>query len=249
VTSASVVVSNLSKSYRRYHPGRPTSIQEVLARGLDRIRPIERFWSLRDVSFTVGAGRAVGIIGANGSGKSTLLRLVGGVGRADVGTVSVRGRIGTLLDLGSGFHPDLTGRENAMMAGVLNGLTRQQVRDRFHEVVAFAEVEKFIDSPLRTYSTGMQMRLAFSTAIHADPEVLLIDEVLSVGDTAFQRKCLERINHFKAAGCSILLVSHESSTVQEMCDEAIWLHEGRLMAHATAPEAVAQYLDFINRRT
>jgi lipopolysaccharide transport system ATP-binding protein len=219
-----------------------------VARGLNGLRPVDRFWGLRDVSFTVGAGRTCGIIGTNGSGKSTLLRLIGGVGRADVGTVHVRGRIGALLDLGSGFHPDLTGRENAIVAGVLNGLTRQQVLQRLDSIVAFAEVEEFIDSPIRTYSTGMQMRLAFATAVHAEPDVLLIDEVLSVGDTSFQRKCLERIARFKASGCSILLVSHESGTVQEMCDECLWLDHGRLMAHGQADEVVRQYLAHISKQ-
>lgn len=249
MTSPAVVVTNLSKTFRRYHPGRPRSIQELVARGLNRLGAVEHFWGLREVSFTVPAGRTVGIIGTNGSGKSTLLRLIGGVGRPDVGKVQVNGRIGALLDLGAGFHPDLTGRENTLVAGILNGLTRRQVLERFDEIVAFAEVEAFIDSPFRTYSTGMQLRLAFSTAIHAEPEVLLIDEVLSVGDTAFQRKCLERIEKFKAAGCSILFVSHESSVVQSMCDDALWLDAGRLKAHDRAPEVVRQYLAHIEKRS
>lgn len=245
MSDQAIVVKNLSKSFRRYHPGRPRSIQEVFARGLNRLGAVERFWGLRDISFSVGQGRSVGIIGANGSGKSTLLRLVGGVGRPDLGTVRVNGRIGALLDLGLGFHPDLTGRENAIVTGILNGLTRQQVLDRFDSIVDFAEIGEFIDSPLRTYSTGMRLRLAFATAVHADPEVLLIDEVLAVGDTAFQRKCLDRMAEFKAQGCAILLVSHESSTVEEMCDEAVWLDHGRLMAYAPAAETVRQYLEFM----
>jgi lipopolysaccharide transport system ATP-binding protein len=246
--SAAIVVSHVSKTFRRYHPERPRTIQEVLARGLRRLRTADRFWGLRDVSFEVPAGRTVGIIGTNGSGKSTLLRLVGGVGKVDEGQIQVRGRIGALLDLGSGFHPDLTGRENAIVSGVLAGLTRREVLARLDSIVAFAEVEKFIDNPMRTYSTGMQMRLAFATAVHIDPEVLLIDEVLSVGDTAFQRKCLQRIEQFKANGCSILLVSHESSVVQDLCDEALWINQGRLMAHDRAADVVGQYLDFISER-
>src|SRR4029453_7945518 len=139
------------------------------------------------------------------------------------------GRIGALLDLGAGFHPDLTGRENTILAGLLNGLTRREVLARFDAIVAFAEVEKVIDSPVRTYRTGMQRPLAFATAVHTEPEILLIDEVLSVGDLAFQHKCLNRIGQFRRSGCSILLVSHESSVIQEMCDEALWLNKGRLM--------------------
>ena len=241
-----IVVRQLSKTFRQYHPHRPWTFQEVLARGLRRMAPVERFWGLRDVSFRVPAGRMVGIIGANGSGKSTLLRLVGGVGRPDSGTVAVQGRIGALLDLGSDFHPDLTGRENTFVAGVLSGLTRRQVRERFDSIVAFAEVENFIDNPIRTYSTGMQMRLAFSTAVHTDPDVLLIDEILSVGDIAFQRKCLDRIAEFKASGCAILLVSHEGSVIQEMCDEAIWLNFGHLMAQGPPADVVGRYVAYMN---
>ncbi len=212
-----------------------------MAKGLRRMRSVERFWGLRDVSFTVGAGKTVGIIGSNGSGKSTLLRLIGGVGKPDTGRIDVQGRIGALLDLGAGFHPDLTGRENAVLAGILNGLTRRQVMDRFDSIVAFAEVEEALDNPIRTYSSGMQLRLAFAVAVHTEPDILLIDEVLSVGDMAFQRKCLDRIAQFKASGCSILLVSHVGSTVQDLCDEAVWLNGGRLMAQGLADDVVRQY--------
>lgn len=241
MTSA-IVVSNLSKQFRRYHPNRAWTVQEAVAQGFHRRSPAERFWGLREVSFTVPAGRTVGIVGANGSGKSTLLRLIGGVGRADTGRVDVYGRIGALLDLGAGFHADLTGRENAIVSGILNGLTRRQVLERLDDIVTFAEVGNFIDNPMRTYSTGMQMRLAFAVAVHADPDILLIDEVLSVGDVAFQRKCLDRIAQFKAAGCSIVFVSHDSVTVQELCDDALWLKGGRLMGHGAPGRIVAEYL-------
>ena len=243
-----VVVQNVSKSFRRYHPNRPWTVQETLVRGLRRMAAVERFWALRDVTFQVAAGCTTGIVGANGSGKSTLLRLIGGVGRPDTGSLDVRGRLGALLDLGVGFHADLTGRENTILSGILNGLTRRQVLERFDEIVAFAEVEKFIDNPMRTYSTGMQMRLAFSTAVHADPEILLIDEVLSVGDIAFQRKCLDRIAQFKAAGCSILLVSHEASVVQDLCDDALWLNAGHLMAHGSTRDVLREYLSHMANR-
>lgn len=236
-----VVVSNVGKTFRRYRADRPATIQETVARGLRRMSSNERFWGLRDISFTVGAGKTVGIVGANGSGKSTLLRLIGGVGRPDTGRIDVRGRTGALLDLGAGFHPDLTGRENAVLAGILNGLTRRQVNKRLDEIVAFAEVEDALDSPIRTYSSGMQMRLAFSVAAHTDPEILLVDEVLSVGDMSFQRKCLDRIARIKASGCSILLVSHAGATVQDMCDEALWLNQGRLMAQGDVADVVRQY--------
>lgn len=239
--SVAIEVTGVSKSFRRYRPDRPYTLQEVLARGVRGFRGMERFWALRDVSFSVPRGRAVGIIGTNGSGKSTLLRLVGGIGRPDHGRIAVEGRIGTLLDLGSGFHPDLSGRENVIIGGVLAGLTRQEVLRRFDEIVEFSGVRDFIDNPVRTYSSGMHMRLAFSTAAHTNPELLVIDEVLAVGDAAFQRKCLARIREFKAAGCSILLVSHGLAAVQSLCDELIWMNNGRLMAHGPIPEVVQQY--------
>ncbi|MGE0815633.1 MAG: ABC transporter ATP-binding protein [Vicinamibacterales bacterium] len=245
--TTAIEVSGVSKSFRRYRADRPHTLQEVLAKGLSGVRSREHFWALRDVSFRVGRGRAVGVIGTNGSGKSTLLRLVGGIGRADAGRIAVAGRIGVLLDLGSGFHGDLTGRENAIAGGVLNGLTRAEVLRRLDDIINFADIRPFIDNPMRTYSSGMQMRLAFSTAIHTDPEVLLIDEVLAVGDGAFQRKCLARISRFKERGVSLLLVSHGMGNVQEMCDEVMWLNGGQLMAHGPVADVVREYTLFLRR--
>ena len=237
-----ILVTNVGKSYRRYHLGRASTIQEAVARGLRGIHSVERFWGLRDVSFRVDAGQAVGLIGANGSGKSTLLRLIGRVGRPDTGRIEVTGRIGALLDLGAGFHPDLTGWENAILGGIINGLTRKQVFARLDSIVSFAEVAEAMDNPIRTFSSGMQMRLAFSLAVHTEPSVLLIDEVLSVGDTSFQQKCLERIHEIRASGCSILLVSHDPTTIEEFCDEAIWLNEGRLAGSGKAPNVLRDYV-------
>ncbi len=240
MTSA-IEISNVSKSFRRYLPDRPFTLQEVLARGFGGLKASERFWALRDVSVSVRRGKATGIIGTNGSGKSTLLRLVGGIGTVDRGHIHVAGRIGALLDLGSGINPDLTGRENVIVAGVLSGLTRREVLRRFDDIVAFAELEKFIDNPMRTYSSGMQMRLAFAINVHTDPDVLLIDEVLAVGDASFQHKCLERIKQFKANGCSLLLVSHGLTIVQQLCDDVVWLNKGQLMAHGAVNEVAKQY--------
>jgi lipopolysaccharide transport system ATP-binding protein len=236
-----IEVANVSKSFRRFRPDRPFMLQEVLAKGFKGLRATERFWALKDVSFEVGRGKAVGIIGTNGSGKSTLLRLVGGIGRADSGRIAVAGRIGTLLDLGSGFHPDLSGRENVIMGGVLAGLTRQEVLRRFDTIVDFSGVGDFIDNQVRTYSSGMHMRLAFATAVHTNPDVLIIDEVLAVGDAAFQAKCLARITEFKDRGCSILLVSHGLPTVTRLCDEVLWMNDGVLMAQGPVWDVVRQY--------
>lgn len=237
-----VSIENLSKSFRGYHDNRPATFKDALLHGIRQLGPRERFWALTDVSFKVKPGRMVGVIGPNGAGKSTLLRLMGGVGRPDSGRVAVEGRIGALLDLGTGFHPDFTGRENIFISGVISGLTRAEVAQRFDSIVAFAELEQFIDSPLRTYSTGMQMRLAFAVAAHIDPDILLIDEVLAVGDMAFQQKCLDRIARFKEDGRTIILVSHDVSSVQELCDDVLWLRRGRLAAYGPAETVVEQYV-------
>lgn len=237
-----ITVQGLSKQFRRYHQDRPMTFQEAFLRGLRRLAPAERFWALRDINFSIAPGRMVGVIGSNGAGKSTLLRLIGGVGRPDRGRVNVRGRIGALLDLGTDFHPDLTGRENVYVSGVIAGLTRREVEDRFDSIVSFAGLEEFIDNQLRTYSTGMRMRLAFAVAAHIEPDILLVDEVLAVGDIAFQQKCLGRIAQFKAEGCTIFLVSHDASSVRQLCDEVIWLREGQLVAHGPAEVVVDQYV-------
>jgi lipopolysaccharide transport system ATP-binding protein len=243
------MVKELGKRYHRYHADKPTTLQEAVVRGLRGLTAAEEFWALRQVNFSIPQGRMVGVIGANGAGKSTLLRLIGGVGRPDEGVVKIQGRIGALLDLGAGFHPDLTGRENVFVTGVIAGLTRREVAQRFEAFVDFSELEAFIDNPLRTYSTGMKMRLAFAVSAHIQPEILLIDEVLAVGDIAFQQKCLERIEQFKKAGCTILLVSHDSASVRQLCDEALWLNSGRLLAYGPAELVVDQYVSDIMSET
>jgi len=244
-----IVVENLGKRFRRFHAQRPNTLKEALLHGRRRMKPTNYFWALRDVSFRIAPGRMVGMVGPNGAGKSTLLRLIGGVGRPDEGRAVARGRIGALLDLGAGFHPDLTGRENVFINGVISGLTRDEVARRFDAIVDFAELEEFIDHPLRTYSTGMRMRLGFAVAVHTDPEILLIDEILAVGDLAFQRKCLERIDRFKAGGCTILLVSHDASSIEQLCDEAVWLRQGRLMAYGPAQVVARQYAEEMSAET
>jgi lipopolysaccharide transport system ATP-binding protein len=236
-----ITVHGLGKRFRRY-TDQPATLKELLLRGWRGRRPAEWFWGLRDVSFSVAPGRMVGVVGANGAGKSTLLRLIGGVGLPDEGSVKTTGRIGALLDLGAGFHPDLTGRENVFITGVIAGLTQREIVRRFDEIVAFAELEAFIDSPLRTYSSGMQMRLAFAVAAHTEPDILLIDEVLAVGDLAFQRKCIQRIAQFKSDGCTIVLVSHDPGQIRRLC-------AGRLVAHGTADVIVEQYVAEMSAET
>jgi lipopolysaccharide transport system ATP-binding protein len=213
----------------------------MLVRGLPGLRPERVFWGLRGIDFRIAPGQIVGVIGENGAGKSTLLQLLGGVGRPDEGRIEVNGRIGGFLDLKAGLRPDLTGRENIYISGVISGLTRREVNERFDAIVDFAEIGEFIESPLRTYSTGMQMRLAFAVAAHTSPDILLIDEVLAVGDEAFRRKCFDRLERFKEEGVTIVIVSHQVNQVRELCDEVLWLHNGHLVAHGDPEMVVGQY--------
>jgi lipopolysaccharide transport system ATP-binding protein len=238
-----IVVEHLGKSFWRFHADRPRTLQEAVLAGMRRMRRTERVQALHDVTFRIADGEMVGVIGQNGAGKSTLLRLVGGIGKPDEGRIQLHGRIGALLSLGAGFHDDLTGRENTFINGVISGLTVAEVKKHFDSIVSFAELEDAIDSPLRTYSSGMQMRLGFAIATHIDPEILLIDEVLAVGDVVFQEKCIRRIREFKERRCTVLIVSHDSAFVREHCDTALWLHRGRVMGHGPADAVVHQYLE------
>jgi lipopolysaccharide transport system ATP-binding protein len=231
--TAAISVRGLSKLFRVHHAQRPRTMHEALSHGFGRLAPGVTFWGLRDVTLDVPRGSAVGLIGDNGAGKSTLLRLLGKVGRPDMGTIAVRGRVGALLDLGAGFHGDLTGRENVMLGAVINGLSRKEVRREFDAIVAFAGLEASIDNPLRTFSTGMRMRLAFAVATVVEPEILLVDEILGVGDIAFQHKCALRIQELRARGSTLVVCSHQGDTIREICDTAVWLDRG--VVHQTGP--------------
>jgi ABC-type polysaccharide/polyol phosphate transport system ATPase subunit len=201
----------------------------------------QEVWALRDVTFHVEPGEALGLVGRNGSGKSTLLRIVAGIIRPTSGRVAAGGRIGSLLELGAGFHPDFTGRENVFLNGSIQGLKRAQIRERFDEIVAFAELEHAIDRPVRTYSSGMYMRLGFAIAAFLDADVLLLDEVFAVGDEAFQRKCFGRIFEFKQRGGTIVFVSHDAAAVERLCERAVLLQEGRVAYDGPAHEAIVRY--------
>ena len=241
--SAAIEFDGVSKKFILHHE-RARSFQELVV-GLFRRnnRSREEFWALRDVSFAVEQGETVGIIGPNGAGKSTLLKLAARVIEPTSGRIAVRGRIGALLELGAGFHPDLTGRENIYLNGSILGLSRAEIRRRLDDIIGFAELERFIDVPVKHYSSGMFVRLGFSVAIHTDPEILLVDEVLAVGDQAFQRKCLERIDDLRRQGVTVLFVSHSADVVRTLCDRAIWLHEGRVVADDAAEAVVRRYLE------
>jgi ABC-type polysaccharide/polyol phosphate transport system ATPase subunit len=198
-------------------------------------------WALRDVSVAVESGEAVGLVGRNGSGKSTLLRLIAGIIEPTSGSVAVGGRVGSLLELGAGFHPDFSGRENVFLNGSIHGLKRAQIRERFDEIVAFAELEDSIDRPVRTYSSGMYMRLGFAIAAHLDADVLLLDEVFAVGDEAFQRKCFGKIFEFKQRGGTIVFVSHDATQVERLCERAVLLRDGRKEFDGPTREALVRY--------
>lgn len=246
---AGISVESISKRYRSYAQDRPRTFQETLLRGFRGLGAQGSFWALRDVSLQVASGEMVGVIGRNGAGKSTLLRLVGGIGQPDSGSIRVAGRTGALIDLGAGFHPDLTGRENAVLNGVISGLSRRQVNGLMDSIVAFAELENFLDNPVRTYSSGMQLRLAFSVAVHVQPEVLLVDEVLAVGDLGFQRKCLERIRQLRDGGAAVLYVTHDLSQARDECDRVLWLDGGQAAAWGAAAEVVDAYRETMQRIT
>lgn len=199
------------------------------------------FWALQDVSFEVERGEVIGLLGANGAGKSVLLKILSRVTAPTEGCVEVCGQVGPLLEVGAGFHPELSGRENVYFNGTILGMTRQQIRRKFDEIVAFSEIESFIDTPVKLYSSGMRMRLAFSVAIHLEPDILLIDEALSVGDASFRAKCHRRIAEFIAHGCTLLLVSHDATIIADLCKRAILLQGGRLIDDGDACEVLERY--------
>ena len=226
-----VEVENVAKQFRRQTVQPSTTLKTAVVDFLHRRRRRDRdapFQALRGITLAVARGKTLGIIGRNGSGKSTLLKLLAGIYRPDSGRIAVHGKVGALLELGAGFHPEFSGRENVLINGIVLGLSKREVRQRFDEIVRFAELEAFIDEPVKTYSSGMFMRLGFSVAIHAEPDILLIDEILSVGDETFQQNCLDKLSEFQRRGKTIILVSHDLSSVDRWCDEALWLVEGTI---------------------
>jgi len=259
-----IAAENLSKSYLVGHQSAEresyTALRDVLARearnfarkGLDFIRgrqivqgdDVEEFWALRDVSFELKQGEVLGIIGRNGAGKSTLLKILSRITEPTRGRVTLRGRVASLLEVGTGFHPELTGRENVFLNGAILGMTHNEIARKFDEIVAFAEVEKFLDTPVKRYSSGMYVRLAFAVAAHLEPEILVVDEVLAVGDAEFQKKCLGKMNETsRHQGRTVVFVSHNTTAVQSLCGRSILLQKGQLTAIGSSRDVVARYLD------
>jgi lipopolysaccharide transport system ATP-binding protein len=233
----------VSKKFTLHHE-RPRSVQELLLNALQSKRQSskEEYWALRDVSFAVQQGEMVGIIGPNGAGKSTILKLISRIIEPTAGKIEVEGRVGALLELGAGFHPDLTGRENIYLNGSILGLSQKEIDRQIDDIIGFAEIERFIDVPMRHYSSGMLVRLGFSVAVHTRPDILLVDEVLAVGDQDFQAKCLERIAELRREGITILFVSHSLSQVQALCTQVGWLEDGILKMYDAAERVIPAYL-------
>jgi len=256
--STVISVENLSKKYIIGHQNqeRYSALRDVLTEGAKRftqklIHPFavpendptnEEFWALKDVSFDIQQGDRVGIIGRNGAGKSTLLKILSRITEPTTGKVSIKGRIASLLEVGTGFHPELTGRENIFLNGAILGMSKVEIKKKFDEIVAFAEVEKFLDTPVKRYSSGMYVRLAFAVAAHLEPEILIVDEVLAVGDLQFQRKCLGRMEEVSAEGRTVVFVSHNMGVISQLCNKAVLLHKGSVIHLGTTCEVVENYL-------
>ncbi|MDB6170445.1 MAG: transporter ATP-binding protein [Verrucomicrobia bacterium] len=242
-----ITVENLGKRYRLAHQARHDTLRDTLTHGLIRrwrrraASTSEDFWALRDVSFAVNRGEVVGIIGRNGAGKSTLLKILSRITEPTTGRITLRGRVASLLEVGTGFHPELSGRENIFLNGAILGMTRAEIRRKFDEIVAFAEVDRFLDTPVKHYSSGMYVRLAFSVAAHLEPEILIVDEVLAVGDAAFQKKCLGRMDAISRSGRTVLFVSHNLEALRSICQTGLLLEAGRVAAAGSIQDVVARY--------
>ena len=246
-----IQLTDVSKIYQRYNRRRQfATLKSALLSGslIRDLKPDDVFPAVKNVSFSVPTGRTLGVIGRNGSGKSTLLKLVAGITKPSSGTVVVNGRISALIELGAGFHPEISGRENVFINGIMLGLTKKEVARRFDEIVEFAELEEFIDAPVKTYSSGMYMRLGFAVAIHVDPDVLLVDEVLAVGDEGFTHKCLDKFGEFKRRNKTILLVTHSLGLVERFCDEALWLDHGEKRAQGDPKRVIGAYMTDVERQ-
>lgn len=240
-----IAVEGVSKRFRLYHE-RPSSLKERLLRF--RRPRAEDFWALREVGFDVPDGRTWGLVGPNGSGKTTLLKIIGGILRPTEGRVTTRGRIAALLELGAGFHPELTGRENVYLNASILGLSKQETDRYFDDIVGFAELEEFIDNQVKYYSSGMFVRLGFAVAVHVDPEILLIDEVLAVGDEAFQKKCLDRVSSMQEEGRTIVFVTHAMQLVHQICDSAVLLDGGRMRASGDVEQVIREFRAVMARK-
>ena len=240
-----ISVQDLTKKFKIYYDKGNQLKERLLFRKRSRY---EERTVLNGISFQVKKGEAVGLIGHNGCGKSTTLKLLTKIMYPDGGSITMNGRVSSLIELGAGFHPDMSGRENIYTNASIFGLTKKEIDARLHDIIAFSELEEFIDNPVRTYSSGMYMRLAFSVAINVDADILLIDEILAVGDTNFQTKCFNRLRELKASGVTIIIVTHDLSTIEQFCDRAIWLNDGTIVKEGKAAPVVDAYFNYMNEK-
>ena len=243
MATPAVQVREVSKTFRLHRDRNQTLKAAILHR---KRADYEEFWALKDVSLDVPVGTTFGLIGENGSGKSTLLKCMAQILRPDHGSIAITGKVSALLELGAGFHPELSGRENVFLNGSILGLGRKELASRYDDIVEFAGLERFIDTPVKNYSSGMYVRLGFSVAINVEPDVLLVDEVLAVGDEQFQRRCAEKFAEMRAKGRTVVLVSHALGSVRSMCDNAAWLDGGVLRSMGSASEVIDEYLDTVH---
>lgn len=239
-----IVVKDVRKSFKVYYDKGSQLKEKVLFKKRNRY---EERWVLNGIDFEVKKGEAVGLVGHNGCGKSTTLKLLTKIIYPDSGSIEMKGRVSSLIELGAGFHPDMSGRENIYINASIFGLSRKEIDERMDDIIAFSELEEFLDNPVRTYSSGMYMRLAFAVAINVDADILLIDEILAVGDANFQAKCYNRLREIKASGVTIVLVTHDTGVVERFCDKAIWLNKGAIAAQGDSRTVVDQYLNFMNK--
>ncbi len=238
-------LQNVSQRFRVIQE-RPDTLRELFSKLFRHQSSFHDFLAVKDASFEVPRGQTLGIIGRNGSGKSTLLKIIAGVYKPTSGTVEVNGSLAPLIELGAGFHHELTGRENILLNGLLMGYSKREMREREQGIIDFAEIGEFIDSPVKQYSSGMYMRLAFAVATEVDPQILVVDEILAVGDMAFQEKCFERLRNFRSAGKTILIVSHHAAQVAAICDRALLIEQGSIIADGTPDEVIAIYTNLMS---
>ena len=241
MTVGQITVRDVSKRFR-LERNRPSSLKEALLRA-GRRRDVDDFWVLRNVDFDIEPGSFFGLIGHNGSGKSTLLRLMANIHRPTMGEITTEGRMSALLELGSGFHPDLTGRENVYLNGAMLGLSRRHMHEAMDEIIEFSGIGEFIDEPVKIYSSGMYVRLGFAVSVNVDPEILLVDEVIAVGDEEFQRRCMDHMNRLREKGCTIVLVSHNAVLMEDLCDTVAWLDHGRVLELGEPAPVLRKYLE------
>lgn len=239
------VAIKLSGIYKKFKRGHKLLLKEAL---LDLFRPIkqEDFWAVENASFEIKKGESIGIIGANGSGKSTLLKLIAGVLTPNKGEIVVNGKISPLIELGAGFHPELTGRENIYLNGTILGLSIKEIDRKFDDIVKFSELADFIDTPVKHYSSGMYMRLGFSIAISVEPDILLVDEILAVGDASFQKKCLEKMKEFHDKGVTVVIISHSADLIKSFCKKALLIHQGKIVGMGSAEKIINKYNKLIS---